>query len=388
MNRIERRIKGALRYELCGVQPEALLNACALEGLPFSELEIVDAYTLRLTIPEDERARLEALSPRCRCELRPLGGTGGRTARRALRRRWPLLLAAALLLLGLLVSSLFIWEIELIGRESLSRGLLLRALEDAGVAPGAFRPGLDADEVRSRVLERVPELAWMTVNVRGSRASVLLLERSDKPEIYREKDAADVTAKCAGIVRRVSVLNGRPLVRPGQAVLRGETLVSGVMDSLTNAPRGVRARAEVLADTWYEITALCPAGRLKETDGGTAQRRYALVVGKTRVNFYGKGGKALDGYDKIIREHRLAVKGLFSTPLCLVCEELRPYEARAAAFSAPEELQQRLFGELNAQIRGEIVSASFSVSEGDALLGVSLHAACREDIAKTVDIIP
>ena len=288
MNRIERRIKGALRYELCGVQPEALLNACALEGLPFSELEIVDAYTLRLTIPEDERARLEALAPRCRCELRPLGGTGGRTARRALRRRWPLLLAAALLLLGLLVSSLFIWEIELIGRESLSRGLLLRALEDAGVAPGACRPGLDADEVRSRVLERVPELAWMTVNVRGSRASVLLLERSDKPEIYREKDAADVTAKCAGIVRRVSVLNGRPLVRPGQAVLRGETLVSGVMDSLTNAPRGVRARAEVLADTWYEITALCPAGRLKETDGGTAQRRYALVVGKTRVNFYGR----------------------------------------------------------------------------------------------------
>ena len=79
---------------------------------------------------------------------------------------------------------------------------------------------------------------------------------------------------------------------------------------------------------------------------------------------------------------------MFSTPLCLVCEELRPYEARAAAFSAPEELQQRLFGELNAQIRGEIVSASFSVSEGDALLGVSLHAACREDIAKTVDIIP
>ncbi len=387
MRSIEKRLRGALRYELSGVQPEALLNACALEGLAFGELEIVDAYTLRLTLPEGEKARFEALAPRCRCEVRLLSAEGGSRDRRLLRRRLPLLLIALAVLLTLLLSSFFIWEIELVGGEGLSRGELLRALEESGVAPGTFVPALDADAVRGRMLARVPELAWMTVNVRGSRARVVLLPRSEKPEIYRESDAADIVAARTGIVTRVSVLAGKALVRPGQAVLRGETLVSGTLDSLTNAPRAVRARAEVLAETWYEITAVSPAQTRKTEGSGRKIVRWALCFGKTRVNFYGKGGKALDGYDRIIRVVTPGVEGLFSLPLRLVREELCPYDSAPGGAPPAEELQRRLYDALAAQVDGEILSAAFSVSDDGGLLCVTMRAHCREDIAETVYII-
>ena len=387
MKSMEKRLAGALRYELIAVQPEALLNESAAEGIPFSELEIIDAYTLRLTIPESERKRLEALAPRCRCELRLIAQSGGSRDRRLLRYRLPLLIAALLVLLGILASSLFIWDIELVGAEELSRGRLLRALEDCGVAPGTFRFSLDTDEVRGKMLEKVPELAWMSVNVRGSRAGVLLLARSEKPEIYREEDAADVVAAAPGVVLRVSVLNGKPLVQAGQAVLRGETLVSGTLDSLTNAPRYVRAMAEVQAETLYEITACSPAQSAKSQGGGRSLTRFALCLGKTRVNFYGKSGKALDGYDKIIRETVLGVPGLFVLPVRLVREELRPYESRPGGAPQAEELQARLYEALAARIDGEILAAAFTVSEEDGLLCVTMRARCRENIARTVDII-
>ena len=386
MKTIETRLRGALRYELGGTQPEALLNACALEGLSFSELEIEDAYTLRLTLPEADQARFEALAPRCRCELRLLGQTGGSADRRLLRRRLPLLLAAIAVLAALLLSSLFIWEIELVGGEGLSRGELLRALEESGVAPGVFWPGLDGDAVRAKMLARVPELAWMSVNVRGSKARVLLLPRGDKPEIYREEDAADIVASRSGVVVRVSALNGKPLVRAGQAVLHGETLVSGTLDSITNAPRRVRARAEVVAETLYEISAVSPAQTRKTGSGGRPVRRWALCVGDSRVNFYGKGGKALDGYDKIIRVTSFGAEGLFSLPLRLVREELRPYASVPGGAPSAEELQRRLYDGLAAAIDGEILSASFAVSEEKGLLCVTMRARCREDIAETVNI--
>lgn len=388
MKKIEKRLRGALRYELVSVQPEALLNECALEGLTVSELEILDAFTLRLTIPEDERQRLEALAPRCRCELKLLETSGGSRDRRLLRRRLPLLLAALLALSAILASQLFIWEIDFVGAQELSRGRLLRALEESGVAPGAFRFSLDADAVRGKMLDKIPELAWMSVNVRGSKATVLLLPRSEKPEIYREEDAADLRAGAPGVVLRVSVLAGKPLVQPGQAVLRGETLVTGSLDSLTNAPRSVRARGEVLAETFYEITACSPPQTAKCEGGGRSVRRFALCFGKTRVNFFGKGGKALDGYDKIIRETVLGVPGLFELPVRLVREELRPYDSRPGGAPQAEELQGRLYDELAARIDGEILSAAFSVSEEDGLLCVTLRARCRENIARTVDIIP
>ena len=386
MRKLEKRLRGALRYELVAVQPEALLNACAMEGLAFSELEIADAYTLRLTVPEGERERFEALAPRCRCELRLLEKTGGSEDRRLLRRRLPLLLFAAAVLLLLLLSSLFIWEIGIDGAETLSRGEVLRALEDSGVSPGVFWPALDADAVRSRMLARLPELAWMTVNVRGSRAEVLLLERGEKPEIYRDSAAADIAASASGYVLRVSVLGGRPLVQPGQAVLRGERLVSGRLESLANAPRTVRARAEVLAETVYEITALRPAQTGKGESVGRTLRRFALCFGKTRVNFYAGAGKALDGYDKIIWERMLGVEGLFALPVRLVCEELRPYAAAPASGPSVGDIERRLLGDLAARIEGKILSSEFSVSEAGGLLRVTLHARCRENIAKVVDI--
>ena len=76
----------------------------------------------------------------------------------------PLLLTAVLLLL----SSLFIWEINVEGNEKLTTGEILRALEECGVKTGTFWPGLDTDEIRCRMLLRLPELGWMTVNVHGS----------------------------------------------------------------------------------------------------------------------------------------------------------------------------------------------------------------------------
>lgn len=386
MKGLERRIKGSLRYELCGVQPEALLNACAMEGLGFSELSIVDAYTLRLTVAESDRARFEALAPRCRCELRLLEESGGRKDRRLLRRRLPLLLIALAVLLTLLLSSLFIWEIELKGGEELSRGELLRALEECGVSPGVFWPALDADAVRARMLDKLPELAWMTVNVRGSRATVLLLPRSEKPEIYREDDAADIVAGGTGIILRMSVLSGKAVVQPGQAVLKGETLVTGLLDSLANAPRAVRSRAEILAETCYEIMAVSPAQTAKTAGEGRTLRRFALCVGKTRVNFYGKAGKALDGYDKMIREDAWGIEGLFMLPVRFIREELRPYASAPGGSPSAEELQQRLYDGLAAQIDGEILSASFFVSEEEGRLCVTMRAVCRENIAKTVDI--
>ena len=51
-----------------------------------------------------------------------------------------------------------------------------------------------------------------------------------------------------------------------------------------------------------------------------------------------------------------------------------------------EELQRRLYDSLAAAIDGEILSASFAVSEEKGLLCVTMRARCREDIAETVNI--
>lgn len=388
MTKLSYRIRGEAEAEIFGVFPEAVVNRCAAAGISLRRVKAVDGQTLRCTLDEKGLARLRAICLRCQCELRLLRLTGGSRDRQLLRRRFWLPLTALLAAGLLLLSSLFVWDIEISGNARVSRGEILRALSESGLRRGCFWPGLQTDLVRSKTLCLLPELAWMGVNVNGSRAVVLVEERAEKPEIYHESAPCELVASHTGVVRRVSVLNGKALVAPGSAVQEGEVLVSGAPENLMGEPRFVRARAEIWADTWYELTAVCPPSGAGKGAAKRKSTRFALKIGDERINFYGKSRKTLDGYDKIVHEYNLGIKGLFSTPLTLLRTERYSLLPPGAERDRTEEMKARLLRRLEESIDGEVLEYSFSAGRSGGLLVVTLRARCSENIAQTVEYEP
>ena len=382
---IGKRAGGLVVLEVCAPQPEALLNLCARDGLQLLRTERLDGFTLHVTLRERELPRMEDLARRCQCEVKILARTGGTRVQKLLKRRSVIALLVLSAALMLMASSLFVWEIDVIGAEEVSRGKILRTLAECGLEQGCFWPGLSTDSLRGMLLTRMPELAWASVNISGSRATVLLLERTEAPEIDRESDAADLIASHSGVISSLSVLRGRALVAPGSAVLPGETLVSGTVENLNGTLRTLGAKGKVTADTWYERTALCPLPAEQKGRGKTVRNRFAIRLGDRRINFYISSGNPIDGCDKIVHESVLGVNGLFALPVCLVREQyvrLTPQSAEGADSAA---MQQRLYDALAEEIDGEILSVSYTVSENDGLLAVTMHAHCRENIARTVE---
>ncbi len=386
MGRIYEKLRGRLRVEVCGAYVEGLLNAAALEAVELWEIECVDDHTLRLNIYEPDFPRFRALAEKCMCELKVLSARGGSRDRKLIKRRWGLLAFLAVSALLLLVSSLFVWEIEVVGNEKLSRGQVLRALSRSGVDLGTYRYSVSADLVRSSMMQQLPELGWMTVNINGSRAMAVIVERQEKPEIYAQSDPADIVAAETGIIKRMSVENGKPAVKQGDSVLEGELLVSGLMDSLSSGSKFVRAKAKVMADTWHELSAVCPAEEEVKEPGFLSRSRFALVFGKRRINLYFDSGKAIDGCDKIIHEYKLGVEGLFALPVTLVREELIPYETELQPSYDRDAMARQLEKQLLEGMDGEVLSRSFSEGESGGLYVLTLRSHCLEDIALAVDM--
>ena len=243
-------LRAEARIELRGGGTERLLNACAEAGLPLRDISFSENSCLHATLRQSDLQRLEKTAVLFQCEMRTLELWGGGVKRLRARSRLAAFAAVCAVLLAL--SSLFIWDFEVKGNERLSKGEILRALSDCGVSEGCFWPAADAERVRGEMLLRCGDLAWMTLNVRGSRATVLVLEREEKPELYDEDAAADLIAARAGVVRELNVKNGRTLVGRGALVEAGQTLVSGTMDSPTGQTRSVRAEGKVTAETWPE----------------------------------------------------------------------------------------------------------------------------------------
>ena len=381
------RILGLARVELRCAFPERILNQCAGQGILLRDTQRLDACTLRAWVRETELPALQRVAESCQAELQLLCQRGGSRILRFLLRRPGLVLAALLLTAGLLWSNFHIWRIDVQGNETLSRGRILRALEDCGVREGSYWPGLSVDQIRSEMLLKLPELGWMTVNVSGSRALVWVVERVEKPEIYAEQEAADIVAARTGIVEHTLIKNGRSLVKPGSAVLEGEKLVTGAVDSLSHPTRYLRASAEIWADTWYQETALEPESYEQKTELRRSKRRFSLRFGKKRINCFSGSRKELDGYDKIVHEYKVGVEGLFSLPLSLTVEEYRLYE-RQSAEADRTAAQRRLREKLTTAVEGEVLQSRLDSVCRDGWLYTELRAHCHENIARTAEITP
>lgn len=385
MEKLYEYLRGTARIKVTGAQPERFLSAMAARGAEFWDCDPGDGYAMTMTMYADELKLARALAARSMCELTESGRKGGGELLRAVRRRRALAVCLAVFALLIAWSSLYIWDIDITGSETVSDGEILRALEDAGVGVGSFWPGISNDMLRAEILPRLHSVSWLTVNVKSSRAEVKVRERVEKPPL-EDGTPTNIVAAKTGIIQRLSVLQGKPAVEPGAAVLEGETIISGAMDSLSGGTRKVRALGDAEALTRCELTAVCPETQQEKTPRGRPRVRFALIVGKNRINFYPGSRNSPADCDKIIKISRLSVKGVFTLPVALVTEKFLPYETGAAAAAPEAELRRYLsarLAELTAP-GGETLSCSFTLARSGGLVTAALRAECRENIALAV----
>lgn len=384
MARFSELLHGSVRVRITGAAPESCLNAFTEAGIAWWDALSEDEFTLKAGLAARDLARAKAAAGRSQCEINVLKELGAPAVRRKLRRRIALLSAAVLCFSALALSSLYVWDVDVEGNESVPESEILLALAESGVKSGAFWPGWDADAIKNEVILAVPELSWIGVSVSGSRAEVRVRERIAKPEVVSGA-AGSVAARATGIIERMEVYQGAPLVSVGDAVAEGETLVSGKMPSETGDTRYVRASAEITAHTWRELTASAPLEYTKLTESGS-HTRWALEIGEKRVNFYRGSSQTPEGCGKITTEYPLAWEGVFTLPVTLVRERIIEYEPSKAAEDSAA-LQERLAGELRSELeraldgKGECINATFTAAEHNGRLVVTMRAECREDIA-------
>ncbi len=379
---------GWAAVKITGAAPERFLSALAERGIPFWQAAPPENFVLRVKIPARWEKLVKPLAESMGCEgiVERRGGLPF-FARRSARR--PLLLAGIMVCLGLLAASrLCIWDIEIIGCETLSQREVREALAECGVDIGEFWLGLSQDGIRNSMILRLPEIRWMTVSIRGSHARVIVREarRGGDPEPLEEY--GKIVAEKAGLITEVYDLRGTAVVEKNQVALPGETLIGGYVTGRFHVQGAARAVGEVWARTWYEHTAAAPV-TVNMTSHNEKTVSLSLIFGKKRINFYKGSSICPMNCDKIIYVYPFAVEDVFALPIALEKTVFSPYERDGLrAEELRSELEQQLMTELLQDIgeEGEVLSSAFTSSERDGVLYVTLRAECREEIGRTVPL--
>lgn len=391
MYRLTRLLQGLADVRIQGAQPTRFLNACAQAEIPFYAAEPTDEFTLHLTLRRQDLKRAAHLAQRSQCSVETLRERGAPRLLQRMKKRLLLPIGLAVICAALIWSFLHVWELEVVGNERATTAEILSALDEAGVHIGSFWPSFSNERIKSQVLQKVPELSWIAVNVRGSRAIASVRERVDAPELYDEKQAVEIAAEKAGVLTQLQVLQGTAVAKAGQTVLPGELLVSAEMTSSFEkaGTRTVHAKAQVYARTWYTLTACAPLERMEKVYTGRSRLGLALELGDRRINFLNvtdNSGNSDVNYDKLSKSRRFALDGTFATPLALTVERLHAYTLEPVRMNETQlrtQLQKQLSEQLAHEIGadGEVKSQEYSVSDRDGMLYVILRAECVEDIA-------
>lgn len=381
-------IRGNVTVEVRGRFPERFMNICAENEVEFWELSRIDEEMLRVRMHISGYNKLRELD--APFEISLVKKTGVPFFVKKFKKRYVLIIALILCAAAVWMMSLYIWRIEVKGNVNVPTERILTELDSIGVGLGTKASKIDPYVVRNSMLLRIDELLWMTVNVNGSYAEVIVRERLVIPDIVDIKQPADVVAKKAGLITDVRVLSGERRVEVGQTIMEGELIASGTLTNTMQQQRYVHAMAEVYARTWYTLKASMPLEYGEKLYTGDETVKRSLLLGNKRINLYFSGGISFVKYDKIMNVGTGDVFGIMTLPVRIVTETYREYETALSTMAedkAEQMLKTSLMDELIAETDGgNILATNFDFTVKDGVMTATLYAECHEQIAQTVRI--
>jgi len=381
--------RGTIRVEVECRDPARFVNVCAQNEIEFWRLRKTSPTAVTAHIRRGGYRKFRSVSENAGFDIKTAKESGVPVFLRGIRKRYVLIFGMALCLLAVHMISLFIWELEVVGNVDVPAALILEALDEIGVGVGSFGPGVATMAVSNEVILRVPELSWVNINVRGSRARVIVRERIPRPDIIDERRPVMVFAEKPGEIVRMSVLEGSRVFTVGDTVEVGDVLVTGIMDSLSSGRRAVHAIAEVYALTRYEESAKMPLEAVIKEHTGNTQTRRSLVIAGRRINLFVNGRISWSYYDRITERRALRLPNGGTLPLTIVTDVYSQYIPHTSALSVSdaerilrESLLQSLYDEVG---QGTVISVEFTTEVENGVVTVTMKAECIEQIAAARD---
>lgn len=385
-----RHLLGSVCLTVTAAAPEQVLNRLVREGVFFWDLQRPDPFTCRFSVRRRDRQRAEELAERSFGTVMEAQETGLPLLVPKLLRRKFLICALGVVAVMMTVLPGFVWCIHVEGNDKVPAEKILQELENLGVGFGTWGGDIVSQDLKNRMLNIIPELEWLTVNRSGGLATVIVRERLTADEPIDRREICNLVSAEDCLITQMEVLSGHALCETGDVVQKGQVLVSAYQE-LEISTQVTRALGEIYGNTWHDQDMVTPAEAVCKGEVTGEQRRYAVEIGKKRINFYGDSGIWGAGCDKIVVNHTLTLPGGYTLPISWI-EEIAVERETETATVPPEDAAEILrtgaTGALEqSMIAGQILEDRTMVRREGAVYRLTGDYACHEMVARPVPAI-
>lgn len=245
-------ITGVVSVEIEGFFTERFINLCKINNIKIWDIRnIVNGVTrFKIHIANFKKLRSIAKKTKCKIKIKEKQGIYFQLFR--YRKRKVLAYLSLMLVLLFILSTCFIWNINITGNEKISTELIYERLKESGIYVGRFKIGMNKIDILKTVRSSLPEISWIGMEFRGTDAEIKIVEKvilDDKDK--QDSRIGDIISTHEGIITRIIAENGTPAYKEGSYILKGYLLIEGKIYSKILGEELVHAKGIVRMNTQY-----------------------------------------------------------------------------------------------------------------------------------------
>ena len=376
-------LKGYVYICVEGFYIEKIINACKKNNITLINLNRKSNTIMYANIDVKFFRKFSKIVKSNKCKMKIIKKHGIPFIIKKYEKRKIFVLALLFLCVGILALSQFIWNIEIIGDESLKKVVIDIAKEE-GLDTGKLKKSVDLEKIINRIRIEREDIAWVGIRMKGTDVKIEFIKVDDVPNIINENDYCNIVAKKDAIVEKIVAQNGTLQVHEGDEVKSGDVLISGTMEGKYTGVQNVHPVGTVIGKVLYKERARGYYKQCKKIQTGNVENKYAIKLNKFAI-FFSKKLSKFEIYDTIRAGKKLKISSNFYLPIQF--EKITNYEVKNEEIEyTVDEAKEQAINEAKKKLNdsiGEnegIVNVYINTDENEEYVDVEVTYEVLEDI--------
>lgn len=343
---------GYVKIKVEGFYIERFINMCISKKILLMNIEREKSTIMYANVGLADYRRLRQIAKKTKSKIKIQGKKGLPFTAHKYRKRKIFAILFCIVIATIIISSNYIWNIEITGNTSISTEEILRDLEESGLSIGLSKNDMDINAVINKIRLNRDDIAWIGITVKGTNAIVKIKEAEKAPEVLDENEYCDIVADKSGMITKINVQNGTATVKEGDIVETGDILVNGYIEGQYTGTRYVHSAATIEAKVWYTKKAREPLTQEVQVETGNTEKKYSIKFKKNQINLF-KTLSKFEKYDTINESKKIMLFSNFYLPIEIIKTTNKEYVLQEKTFTE-EELTEKLTKKLENELLQEI----------------------------------
>lgn len=323
-------LRGYVRIKVWGTSPERFMNLCSNKDILLWDItKDRDAYYMCIHL--ESFYRLRGIVRKTGTKVAILKRYGLPFLLPELFRRKIFMFGLSFSILFWIISSFFVWDIELEGNYSITDDLFYSFLDEQYVVIGMKKNSLDIENLEKEIRKAFTQITWTSAKLDGTKL-IISVKENDAPILEEEISATtgkDLVAEYNGTIVSMIVRKGVPQVAIGDVVEKGAILVEGKIpilndDGTVREYQYVQSDADIIMEYQQVIQLKQEVDYIKKEYTGRTKKKYFLRVGEKEWKIPEEQPYLL--YDSVIKLSRPLIFQKLSVPIYFGSYTHREYQ--------------------------------------------------------------